>query len=93
MQFDLSNPEVLVRFIEDRPTMIEFMLPVDAFERPEAVLFSAMAEYLQSTAMEQVSVDAVTIKYDINEDLQKVITAAIYTRTPIPWVTYQDPGT
>jgi hypothetical protein len=86
--FDLSNPEVMVSIISDRPTMIEFTVPCDGFERPEAVLFQSVAEYLGSHALEPLNVDSFTIKYLIDENQQRLVIGAVYTRIPLPWIEF-----
>ena len=83
MIFDLSNPEVLVCIVEDRPTMLQFTVPTDAFERPEAVMVSSVAEYLGAHALEAVNVD-----YLIDEHGQRLLIGSLYTRTPLPWIDY-----
>ena len=88
MIFDLSNPEVLVCIVEDRPTMLQFTVPTNAFERPEAVMFSSVAEYLGAHALEAVNVDAFTVAYLIDEHGQRLLIGSLYTRTPLPWIDY-----
>ena len=90
--FDLSNPEVRVSIIADRPTMIEFHVPVEGFERPAAVLFQAVAEYLGTHALESLDIDAFQIRYLLNENSQQVLIGTLYTRTPLPWVEYNADG-
>lgn len=86
--FDLANPEVRINIIEDRPTMIEFTVPVEAFERPAAVLFQSVAEYLGEHAFESLDVDAFQVRYLDNEHGQKLIIGSLYSRVPLPWINY-----
>lgn len=90
--FDLSNPEVRVIIVDDRPTMMEFTVPSDAFERPEGVLFQAVAEYLLHHAFEPLNIDAFTVRYNVDEHGQKLVIGSLYSRVPLPWVEYNPDG-
>jgi hypothetical protein len=85
MYFDLSDPDVKAVVIEDRPTVIAFAVPMEAFERPTSVLFAAVAEYLSTHALEDVEVDAFTLDYVTNDHDQRIVQGTLYTRLPLPW--------
>lgn len=92
MQFDVGNPSVEVVIVEDRPTMIEFKVPHDGFDRPEAVLFHAVGEYLGTVAFEQLDVDAFSVRYLIDENDRKLVIGTLFSKVPLPWIDYRADG-